>query len=272
MGKAKKGTEPTGQRLGQALFELLTQHPGLKTSDIQDRTGVHQLDVRDELVAWEKQGISYREGRTRGTRWYLKPGAAAPEELPPEAGAATPRRRVVRPVKAEPVEAPARKAKAAPAEVAPSETRARPKATLLEANRHLFGTMTDGDVAKKTGVSMRTVAKFRADNHIPAFTSSGRPVKAAAPAAPAAVEPTPAVVEPKPAPPVAPKKVAVAAEAKKASAPRSAWRIEFRSAGASSVRFAFAGSVAEAADVASSAAVRMQAEVVGLTWVGDALD
>ena len=116
--KAKKGGE-----LRNRIHAALLATPGRKTADMGPEMGLDPEIIRIELVKMEKDGLSRREGRTRGTTWFVTgseapaPAAEAATEGETEPAAAPKRARRARapkaaPAAAEPVEAPAPKARA----------------------------------------------------------------------------------------------------------------------------------------------------------------
>lgn len=53
------------------VAEYLATTRGAKARDVADAAGVTYEDLRDLLLELERQGIVFRTGRTRGTRWWL---------------------------------------------------------------------------------------------------------------------------------------------------------------------------------------------------------
>jgi len=68
-------------------------------------------------------------------------------------------------------------AESLPPEAGDSSSSPRPgsKDQLIENHRHLLGVVPDADVAKKAGVSVRTVASYRSRNNVPGYTGPRRP-------------------------------------------------------------------------------------------------
>ncbi len=64
-----------------------------------------------------------------------------------------------------------------PPEAGENGTGPRPgsKDQLIENHQHLLGVVPDSDVAKKAGVSVRTVASYRSRNGVPGYTGPRRP-------------------------------------------------------------------------------------------------
>jgi hypothetical protein len=170
------GGRSRSNELARSVFALLGETPGAKNHDLASRLGTDREDVTNALLYLEKQGVARREGRTRGTRWYLLDGAQPPAAeggAPAEAG----RKRGGRKARGA--------GKAAKAAVAPRKKRESPKTQALEAYAHLIGVETDAQVAAKAGVSRELVAKVRRQRNIPGQPRRGRLPKAAAAAAPA---------------------------------------------------------------------------------------
>jgi hypothetical protein len=74
MGRRSRSAEkrPTNhQRAEGRIVEALIAAPGAKTADLSSQLKVDQETIRGVLVALEEAGRARREGRTRGTRWYL---------------------------------------------------------------------------------------------------------------------------------------------------------------------------------------------------------
>jgi hypothetical protein len=133
--------------MAERVTALLEEAPGAKTSDLAERVGLGQLQIRNVLMQLERDGMVYRTGQTRGTRWYLGDRASAPsngaeEALPPEAGEDTPRR--------------------------------GPKERVLDEHRELLGQLPDADVAERTGVSVRTIASYRKKTNIAGYSGPRR--------------------------------------------------------------------------------------------------
>ena len=70
-----------------------------------------------------------------------------------------------------------RKSNSLPPEAGETQSSPRPgsKDQLIEEHRSLLGTLPDADVAKKAGVSVRTIASFRARHGIPGYSGPRRP-------------------------------------------------------------------------------------------------
>lgn len=58
-------------KLVEKIVRYLAEHPKCKSRDLASTIGVPYEVVRDALVELEGQGIVFRTGRTRGTRWWL---------------------------------------------------------------------------------------------------------------------------------------------------------------------------------------------------------
>ena len=69
------GARSRSNELARSVFALLGETPGAKNHDLASRLGTDREDVTNALLYLEKQGVARREGRTRGTRWYLLDGA-----------------------------------------------------------------------------------------------------------------------------------------------------------------------------------------------------
>lgn len=227
--RAKRGSAPVGP---DRIMMVLNESPGAKTSDLAERLGVAQLQIRNELMQLEQSGMVHRTGQTRGTRWYPGTGsgeAAHEEELPPEAGESAERR--------------------------------GPKERILDDNRDLLGSLPDSEAAKRTGVSVRTIAAYRKKHGIAGYSGPRRRGgKAEAPAAAAA-----------PAAPTAPARRAPKSAATNGSSGNAAWRVDIRVGGENVVRYVFAPSLEDAARTATAGASSLGGQVIGIGWVGDAL-
>lgn len=284
MPKGKKTVAKTAPLDRARLFQMLVANPGLKTSELDKLLGAEQVDIRDALQEWELEGATHRTGRTRGTRWFVNAGASMPETLPPEAGQAKATKKA--PKGAKKPAAPKKAVKSAAKKVtakasqASKPARGRPKggtgrapqAAILDKHRALLGTVPDDVAAERTGVPARTIQYYRKKNGIAGYAGPKRrgndaPVVKVAAAAKAAKSAKSA-----PEPKAAPTKKAAPVVASKRATGRSAWRVDLRSGAEVMQRFTFAASLTDAAALAAKAAGSLGAEVVGLTWVGDALD
>jgi len=244
-GKSKKRATKRliGSALNERIIQLLTETPGLKTSDLAEQLGVDQLQVRNELMLLEQHQEVSRVGQTRGTRWYI--GNTLPIEVDGATASDTP---------------PTNRADIGPTTIAaagtrkPQETsgqniaddvadaRRGPKERVLDTHRALLGQIPDADVAQKTGVSVRTIAGYRKKYGIPGYSGPRRrgadrsderlPEPATTASGEAAVRNT--RIESRPT-------------------TTGAWKIEIRQRGETLVRYAFAGDLVEAARAASEA-------------------
>lgn len=230
--RAKRAPAPIGS---DRIMTVLGESPGVKTSDLAERMGVPQLQIRNEIMQLEQQGLVHRTGQTRGTRWYPGPGtgaAAHEEELPPEAGES-------------------------------ADSRRGPKERVLDDNRALLGSLPDSEAARRTGVSVRTIAAYRKKHGITGYAGPRRRGGRAEPAAPAARPAAPAAA--------APSRRPAAKAATNGASGNAAWRVDIRVAGESVVRYVFAPSLEAAARTATAGASSLGGQVIGIGWVGDAL-
>ena len=67
--KAMKKSGPADLRV--RIHTELTARPGQKTVNIGPAMGVDPEFVRHELIKMETEGLARREGRTRGTTWFV---------------------------------------------------------------------------------------------------------------------------------------------------------------------------------------------------------
>lgn len=303
MPKGKKAVAKSTPLDRARLFQTLVANPGLKTSELDKLVEAEQVDIREALQEWELAGATHRTGRTRGTRWFVNAGATMPETLPPEAGERKPKSKAAK-NKAAKNKAAKSKKKAAPEKKvakAPTVTKAKktppvakaskpgkaargrpkggkgraPQAAVLDKHRSLLGTVPDDVAAERTGVPARTIQYYRKKNGIAGYAGpkrrgkdavGTRPAQAAkaAPVSKGAKSGGKAVANGGP--------VAKAAPAKRAAGGRSAWRVELRTGRDVVNRYTFANSLTDAAALAARTAASLGAEVVGLAWVGDALE
>jgi hypothetical protein len=234
-GSRSKAASPPD--LGERLSVMLTESPGTKTSELASRMGIDQAEIRNALMDLETAGLVHRTGLTRGTRWFMGAGSSAPSdsELPPEPGERRGKKRG--------------RAAAAPR----GGARRGPKEARLDEVKATLGTVPDSDIAKQTGVSVRTIAAYRKRNSIAGYSG---PRRARGPAKKAA-----AAIEAKPA---------VRARANGRSA-GGAWRVDIRTGKEIAVRYVLATSVVDAAQSAMAGAAALGGEVVGIGWAGEAL-
>jgi hypothetical protein len=110
MAKGKRGPSKAkkGGDVRNRIHAALTATPGRKTADLGPEMGLDPELVRIELVKMEKEGQARREGRTRGTTWFVTGEAPAPVEASgDEAAAQAPNAKRTRKRKAAPSAAPA---------------------------------------------------------------------------------------------------------------------------------------------------------------------
>lgn len=160
------------------------------------------------------------------------------------------------------------------------QIRAGSKDVMIALHATALGQVPDAEVARRAGVSIRTIASFRARHGIPGYRGPRRAVrvrasKAAVPAAPAP-EVRPSAPSSARAIPAAPAARARKAEADRAprgesdAETRRAWQVIWRDAGGEHRAVLLAGRLTEAAVAAERASVG--GEIVGLALVGVVLD
>lgn len=147
-GKGKRRTTKRvpGPAIADRIIALLQDTPGAKTSDLAERLGIGQLQIRNELMQLEARGEVSRTGQTRGTRWYLGSTPAATTAA-----------------------APTKQSRESS-----DEGRRGPKERVLDENRQMLGQLPDADVAERTGVSVRTIAAYRKKHGIPGYSGPRR--------------------------------------------------------------------------------------------------
>lgn len=227
---------------------------------LKDTLSLRELAERFQVTPGAISAALKRTGTTRrAAAPGPKPGARHDDDLPPEPG-----------------DEPTRPINAA--------DRPGSKDRQLLAHRDLLGTMPDAEVARRAGVSVRTVAAFRARHRIPPYTgprrrADGRPSRIDGWAGSSATvqdrmfgEDTGGGINAvrgwRPNAGIA----AAAAEATRIVAGRAhAWQVTLHDGGETSTRIVLAGTLLEAANAAASS-VGDGVEVVGVCWVGELLD
>jgi hypothetical protein len=246
-GKKRTTKRLLGTALNERIIQLLSETPGLKTSDLAEQLGVDQLQVRNELMLLEQQQEVSRIGQTRGTRWYLGHAAAIDvdslQSAEPRAGTRA---------DAEGLEADDETNGPADGIDERAGARRGPKERVLDAHRELLGQIPDADVAERTGVSVRTIAGYRKKYGIAGYSGPRRRTERRD-------ERTP-------------ESAGARSERTELRSPTSgAWRIEIRQRGETVVRYAFAGDLVEAARTASEGAIAHGGEVVSIAFAGSLL-
>ncbi len=241
---------------------------------LKDELSLRELSQKFDVTpgaisaALKREGIS-RKAAPPGPRIHRKRKRAVADDLPPEAGE----------------------------DLIGEEGDARPgsKDALVLAHRELLGNLPDREVADLAGVSVRTIASFRARHNIPAFTgpkrvtarrrrgskiepfeqllgkSSDAEVAKLAGVTANAVRNHRARLGV--SAPSAAKKESVAPTRVRASgAAQHAWRVVIQTDNKEIARVVLADSVVEAAQSASNhAGTHLPGRVVSLSWVGEVL-
>lgn len=138
-----------GRMISDRILSMLTEQGDRKTNDFAEDLNVTMAEVRDELQTLEELDLIYRTGQTRATRWFL-----GPKPLSTEQGEETNNFEI------EPSEAES---------LAAFAQRKGAKEAILDDNVALLGTVPDSEVADRLGVSLRTVAGYRAKHGIPGY-------------------------------------------------------------------------------------------------------
>jgi transposase len=243
-------------------LETLEFWPELVT--LKDELSLRELSERFGVTPG---AISAALKRTGTTRTAAPPGPRAARkragELPPEAGATD--------------------------GDAPPRPRPGSKDHLIHAHWDILGNVPDAEVAREAGVSVRTVASFRARHNVPGYTGprrsarsqKRRPSKIDAFAHLLGTVPDRVVAQQagvslnavrnyrnKRGISAAPRERGAEASAPVSAGGSHAWRVTLRQGGAEVVRVVVAADIGEALSLARTA----DAEVIGLNWVGALLD
>lgn len=161
------------------------------------------------------------------------------------------------------------------------QIRAGSKDVMIALHAAALGQVPDAEVARRAGVSIRTIASFRARHGIPGYRGPRRAIRVRATKAAAAAPPAPAPRASAPRAGRASQPAPAAPERRRAEADRAprgepdaesrrAWQVIWRDAAGEHRAVLLAGKLTEAAVAAERASVG--GEIVGLALVGVVLD